>query len=86
MIPTTDPVHWAAAGAATVAWLGLTASVVASVVRAKTAERATAARLATEAGNGATLVAFASQTGMAEDLAHMTARALSDDEIDAEEE
>lgn len=78
MIPTTDPVHWAAAGAATVAWLGLTASVVASVVRAKTAERATAARLATEAGNGATLVAFASQTGMAEDLARMTARALSD--------
>lgn len=78
MIPTTDPVHWAAAGAATVAWLGLTAGVVASVVRAKAAERATAAKLATEAGNGATLVAFASQTGMAEDLARMTARALSD--------
>ncbi len=78
MIPTTDPVHWAAAGAATLAWLGLTAGVVASVVRAKSAERSKAVRLAAEAGNGATLVAFASQTGMAEDLAHMTARALTD--------
>lgn len=78
MIATTDPVHWAAAGAATLAWLGLTGGVVASVLRARAAERATIARLAAEAGNGATLVAYASQTGMAEDLARMTARALTD--------
>lgn len=78
MSPTTDPVHWAAAGAATLAWLAVTASVIASRVRARSAERARADRLATEAGNGATLVAFASQTGMAEDLARMTARALTD--------
>lgn len=78
MITTTDPVHWAAAGAATLAWLGLTAGVVASVVRSKKAERAKASQLAAEAGKGATLVAFASQTGMAEDLARMTARVLTD--------
>ncbi|CAN5340043.1 sulfite reductase subunit alpha [soil metagenome] len=78
MIPTTDPVHWAAAGAATLAWLALTTGVIAARVRAKRAERVQAARLAAEAGNGATVVAFASQTGMAEDIARMTARALTD--------
>ncbi len=78
MIPTNDPVHWAAAGAATLAWLALTAGVVASRLRARAAEREQSARLAAEAGNGATLVAYASQTGMAEDLARMTARALTD--------
>ncbi|CAN5191223.1 sulfite reductase subunit alpha [soil metagenome] len=75
---TTDPLHWAAAGAATLVWLALTAGTVVSRVRASRAERARSGRLATEAGNGATLVAFASQTGMAEDLARMTARALID--------
>ncbi|MDB5421201.1 MAG: oxidoreductase [Brevundimonas sp.] len=78
MIPTTDPVHWAAAGAATLAWLALTGGVVGSVVRGRRAERARSQALAAEAGNGATLVAFASQTGMAEDLARMTAGALTD--------
>ena len=78
MIPTTDPVHWAAAGAATLAWLGLTGGVVAQVLRSRRGEHRRALTLAAEAGDGATLVAFASQTGMAEDLARMTARALTD--------
>lgn len=78
MIPTTDPVHWAAAGAATLAWLGLTGGVVAQVLRGRREEHRRALTLAAEAGDGATLVAFASQTGMAEDLARMSARALTD--------
>jgi sulfite reductase (NADPH) flavoprotein alpha-component len=78
VIATSDPVHWAAAGAATLAWLGLTGGVVASTWRARQAERARAEALADEAAQGATLVAYASQTGMAEDLARMTARALED--------
>jgi len=78
VIPTTDPVHWAAAGAATLAWLGLTGGVVAQVLRSRREEHRRALTLTAEAGDGATLVAFASQTGMAEDLARMTARALTD--------
>lgn len=78
MIATTDPVHWAVAGAATLAWLGLTGGVVASSLRARKAERLRAEALAAEAGQGATLVAYASQTGMAEDLARMTCKALED--------
>jgi sulfite reductase (NADPH) flavoprotein alpha-component len=78
VIPTTDPVHWAAAGAATLAWLVLTGAAVASVVRSKRADRARSQTLTAQAGQGATLVAFASQTGMAEDLARMTAKALTD--------
>ena len=75
---TTDPIHWAAAAVAVIAWLLLVVAVVVSVARRRQAERARSLALAAEAGDGATLVAYASQTGMAEDLARMTARALTD--------
>lgn len=75
---TTDPVHWAAAGAAVVLWLLLTLITIAGVIRTRTVERGRADGLASSAGDGATVVAFASQTGMAEDLARMTARALTE--------
>ncbi|WP_395649612.1 sulfite reductase subunit alpha [Brevundimonas sp.] len=75
---TTDPVHWAAAGAAVGLWLALTLATVWRAFRVRRAERARSNAMATEAGGGATLVAFASQTGMAEDLARMTARALTE--------
>ena len=77
-VMTTDPAAWAAAGAAVFAWLVLTLATVWSVTRSRQAERDRSTALAAEAGDGATVVAFASQTGMAEDLARMTARALSD--------
>ena len=75
---TTDPVHWAAAGAAVGLWLALTLVTVWRAFRARRAEQARSNAMAAEAGGGATLVAFASQTGMAEDLARMTARALTE--------
>ena len=75
---TTYALHWAAAGAAVGLWLALTLATVWRGVRAQRAARDRSNALAAEAGDGATLVAFASQTGMAEDLARMTARALTD--------
>ncbi len=69
---------WAAAGAAVALWLALTLITIAGVIRTRKIERARSEGLAAEAGEGATLVAYASQTGMAEDLARMTARALTD--------
>ncbi|QTC91436.1 sulfite reductase subunit alpha [Brevundimonas goettingensis] len=74
---TTDPVHWIAAAVATGLWLIVCAAVAVASARARRADRAR-----TEAfgggGSDATLIAYASQTGFAEELALMTARALTE--------
>lgn len=75
---STDPVHWAIAVAAILVWLALTVAIVASRIRANRTARDLSAERTSQAGKDATLVAFASQTGMAEALARSTARALSD--------
>ncbi len=75
---TDEPVRWLWAAVAIGLWLGVIALVRWSGARA---DRATAARSAALASSGdapAVLVAFASQTGLAEELAWMTARNLSD--------
>ncbi|CAN5167153.1 sulfite reductase subunit alpha [soil metagenome] len=69
---TSDPSHWMMAGVASVAWLVLLIATIVSALRRRRARRPI------EGAPGDTLVAFASQTGMAEDLAAMTARALAD--------
>ena len=72
-----DPIRLALAALALVLWLGLTLAVVAGEARKR---RDAARRAADRASRGAdaTLVAYASQTGFAEELAEMTARALTD--------
>jgi sulfite reductase (NADPH) flavoprotein alpha-component len=74
---TTDPVHWIAASVAVVLWLIVCVAVPIFSARARRADRAR-----TEAfgggGSDATLIAYASQTGFAEELALMTARALTE--------
>ena len=74
---TTDPVHWIAACVAVVLWLIVCVAVAIFSARARRADRAR-----TEAfgggGSDATLIAYASQTGFAEELALMTARALTE--------
>ena len=73
---SNDPVHWITAVAAVVIWLILCLAIAATVLRARRTDRL---RLATfKAAAGATVVAYASQTGFAEELAEMTARALID--------
>jgi sulfite reductase (NADPH) flavoprotein alpha-component len=73
---SNDPVHWIAAIAAVVIWLIVCVSAAAISMRARRADRA---RLASfKADIGATVIAYASQTGFAEELAEMTARALTD--------
>jgi len=66
---TADPIRWAWAAVAVVLWLALIGLIALRRAR-KTGDRAPAAP-------DATLVVFASQTGFAEDLARMTAAALS---------
>lgn len=76
---THDPVRWFWAGLAVVLWLLVIVLVRWSQVRARRATAARAAALAPGADDApALLVAFASQTGLAEELAWMTARSLSD--------
>lgn len=74
---TSDPVRWLWAAAAVALWLLTIAAAAFGRARAR---RRAAARSASRAGAAdadAVLVAFASQTGLAEQLAWMTADALS---------
>lgn len=74
---TSDPVRWLWAAAAIALWLLTIVAVVLVRVRARRHAAARAGAL-TAAGDGqVVLVAFASQTGLAEQLAWMTADALS---------
>jgi len=73
---TGDPVRWLWAAGAVVLWLLSIVAVVASVRRARRRD-AKRSRALLGDGDDATLVAFASQTGFAEELALMTAEALS---------
>lgn len=74
---TDDVVRLGLAAFATGLWLASVLAVALGVRRARRAEQARAEALAGDGGD-ATLVAYASQTGLAEELAWMTARALSD--------
>jgi len=73
---TEDPIRWLWAGVAVALWLSSIAAVVAVRALAKRRAEAKAAALAGDS-NDALLVAFASQTGLAEELAWMTASSLS---------
>lgn len=75
---TADPVRWLWAAMAVGLWLGVIAAVVIARRLARRREAAKAAALAPTKGQAAVLVAFASQTGLAEELAWMTARSLSE--------
>jgi sulfite reductase (NADPH) flavoprotein alpha-component len=70
-------VRWLWAAVAVGLWLGVIAAVVIARRLARGREAANAAALASE-GHAEVLVAFASQTGLAEELAWMTARSLSE--------
>lgn len=74
---TDDLARLSLAALATGLWLASVIAVILGVRRARRAERARAEALVGDGGD-ATLVAYASQTGQAEALAWMTARALSD--------
>lgn len=74
---TEDVARLALAALATGLWLASVLTVVLGVRRARRAEKARSEALAGDGGD-ATLIAYASQTGLAEELAWMTARALSD--------
>lgn len=74
---TADPVRWLWAAVAVGLWLAVIAAVVIARRLARGREAANAAALASE-GHAELLVAFASQTGLAEELAWMTARSLSE--------
>ncbi|MFN3557831.1 MAG: sulfite reductase subunit alpha [Brevundimonas sp.] len=75
---TTDPGRLIWAALAVGLWLLSVLAVVLLRLRAKRAAAHKAAALAPPAGVDAVLVAFASQTGLAEELAWITARSLSD--------
>lgn len=75
---TADPVRWLWAALAVALWLAVVAAVGWRRARAR---RAAADRASTHApadGADALLIAFASQTGLAEELAWMTAASLSE--------
>ena len=84
---TADPQRWLWAVGALLLWLALIAVIVWRERRARAAARARSDAFAgagAGAGEGqAVLIAFASQTGFAEELAWMTARALSDGGVGA---
>jgi sulfite reductase (NADPH) flavoprotein alpha-component len=73
---TADPLRWLWTGVAVGLWLLVVAAVAWSRARTRRAAAARAGSLAF--GADAVTVAFASQTGLAEELAWMTARSLSD--------
>ena len=75
---TTDPARWLWAALAVGLWLLTIVLVRGSQARARRAAAARSAALAPAGDVPAVLVAFASQTGLAEELAWMTARSLSD--------
>lgn len=74
---TADPVRWLWAAAAVVLWLTVVAAVGWRRARAHRAAAARAAALAPADAADVLLIAFASQTGQAEELAWMTAASLS---------
>lgn len=74
---TEDVARLALAALATGLWLASVLAVILGVRRARRKEKARSEALAGDGGD-ATLIAYASQTGLAEQLAWMTARALSD--------
>ena len=73
---TADPVRWLWTGVAVGLWLLVVAAVAWSRARDRRAAAERAGALTS--GADAVTVAFASQTGLAEELAWMTARSLSD--------
>jgi sulfite reductase (NADPH) flavoprotein alpha-component len=73
---TADPVRWLWTAAAVALWLLVVGAVAWSRARSRRAAAKRAGALAS--GADAVTVAFASQTGLAEELAWMTARSLSD--------
>lgn len=73
---TADPLRWLWTGVAIGLWLLVVAAVAWGRARARRAAAARAGSLVS--GADAVTVAFASQTGLAEELAWMTARSLSD--------
>lgn len=75
---THDPVRWFWSAVAVGLWLLIIALVRWSRARARHAAAARSVALAPAGDAQALLVAFASQTGLAEELAWMTARSLSD--------
>lgn len=75
---TADPVRLAWAALAVGLWLLSIAAVVALRLRARRRAAQRAAGLSPPEGVETVLVAFASQTGLAEELAWLTARSLSD--------
>lgn len=75
---TADPVRWLWAVVAVVLWLLAAAAVAWRRARARRAAAIRASALAPAEGSDALLVAFASQTGQAEELAWMTASSLSE--------
>lgn len=75
---TADPVRWLWAAVAVGLWLAVIAAVVVARQMARRREAAKSAALAPADGQADVLVAFASQTGLAEELAWMTARSLSE--------
>lgn len=74
---TSDPIRWLWAAAAVALWLLVVAAVALRRARSRRAAAARATALAPAEGSDALLVAFASQTGQAEELAWMTASSLS---------
>ena len=75
---TADPVRWLWAAVAVALWLAVIAAVVVARRLARSRDTAKATALAPTEGQADVLVAFASQTGLAEELAWMTARSLSE--------
>lgn len=75
---TTDVARWLWAAVSVALWLSLIGLIVARVRAARRADAARAAALNAGAADDAVLVAFASQTGFGEELAWMTARALTE--------
>ena len=75
---TADPVRWLWAAVAVGLWLAVIAAAIVTRRLARRRDAAKAAALAPDEGQADVLVAFASQTGLAEELAWMTARSLSE--------
>ena len=80
---TTDPQRWLWAVGALTLWLVLIGLTTWRERAARAAARARSEAMAGAGGGQAVLVAFASQTGFAEELAWMTARTLGDGGVGA---
>ena len=76
---TSDTQRWLWAVGAVVLWLALIALTIWRQRRARASARAQSNAMAGEGNGQAVLVAYASQTGFGEELAWMTAKALSGD-------